>query len=127
MIFSKNTFSKRQIEEVEKAKSKLIRDINIFEAGVQFVKNHYNVTTKIIYGNEYSIQWIEDMKTAINDIDLKNEKIAGKKVKNGEYAVLLPNYFVRMYKPVLKEFAKVESPIEEMLNEYTNQILKILR
>ena len=126
MIFTKKTFSKRQIKKVEKVKEKLLKNIDIFEAGFRFVERHYCVIAKDEDNKKYSTQWLEDMKDAINNIHLENEKIAGKKVENGKYATLLHEYFVDISRPILKEFYKLESPIHEMVNEYQKQIIRIL-
>ena len=126
MIFEKKAFSKRQIKRVERAKQKLLKNINMFEEGIQFVERHYCVTAKDADGKDYSTQWLEDMKDAINNIDLENEKIAGKKVENGKYAILIQDYFIDIDKPILKTFHRVDSPIKEMLLEYQRKIIRIL-
>ena len=126
MIFEKKAFSKRQIKRVEKAKQKLLKNINMFEEGVRFVERHYCVTAKESEGAEYSTQWLEDVKDAINNIDLKNEEIAGKKVENGKYAILIQDYLIDIDKPILRTFHRVDDPIKEMLLEYQRKIIRIL-
>ena len=125
-MFTKRAFSKRQIKKVEKAKEKLLRNINMFEEGVKFVESHYCITAKDADGKDYNTQWLEDMKDAINNIDLDNEEIAGKKVENGKYATLLHDYFIGMSKPMVKEFYKLDGPIKKSINEYQKQIIRIL-
>ena len=126
MTFTKKTFSKRQIKKVEKAKEKLLKNINMFESGIRFVEEHYCITPKKSEDAEYSTQWLEDMKSAINNIDLENEEIAGKKVENGKYAILIQDYLIDIDKPILKTFYRVDGPIKEMLLEYQRRIIRIL-
>lgn len=126
MIFTKKTFSKRQIKRVEKVKQKLLKDISMFEDILQLIEQKYCITPRDADSKKYSTQWLKDMKDAINNIDLENEKIAGKKVENGKYATLLHDYFMGISIPVVKEFYKLDGTILELVNEYQKQIIRIL-
>ena len=116
-------FSKKQIKEFERLRKDLLNKIEIFEAGMKFVKRNYYVKEYFLDRKPLSFDWIEKLKSAINDADFENNIIAGVKVSN-ELALLIA---IAEYLAQIQVTVSVTSDttINKWLTEYRSQIVKI--
>lgn len=117
------TFSKKQIKEFERLRKDLLNKIGIFEAGMKFVKKNYLVKEKFFDRHPVGFNWIEELKSDINDVDFEDKIIAGEKVSD-EFTILIA---------LVKYLAKIEGTvafvnddtINKLLTEYRSTIIKI--
>lgn len=112
-------FTKKQIRDFEKVRLEAIKRIELFEAGVKFTSDNFIVVSNKFNRYTFSMEWIEELKSAINNINLTKSGIGGIKVDDFESKI-----------KALKEY---NSGIEDIIfkqrinyPEFPNQINGIL-
>lgn len=132
------TFKRRQIKEVENARAKLLEQIEMFEAGAKYIAENYLIIEQSNFifpntpRNQFSFKWIEEVKSAIDNIDLKDNKIGERKVTSTfgiELTMALLEYVDEIYKPIREQFkscAKKSTPLAKIIAEYHRELTYIL-
>jgi len=130
MGFGKKKLSRRQIKEIERTREEFLAEIDIFTTKVNLQKGNYYQTNQALYCKPYNKEGERKLKSAINDMDLKNGIIAGKSIKFEEHPnpvnTNLVEYIIKIEEIIIQEFGGLESHIKEKINEYMAKILQIL-
>lgn len=117
------------MEQAEKARRTLLKKIECFEGGIEFITENYIVKEPFFSMKVSSLKWLEDVKSAINNIDLKNNKIGGKTVPKtvSEQFWILSEYLGAIKHPIMNEFGWNNSiAINKMIDAYSNKLYDIL-
>lgn len=112
---------KEAIKQFYNEKDKLLETIEIFSEGISFPQK-YDKKEECT-----RISWITDLKSAINDIDLENALINGKELGNNEIhnGVNISLYVLNMQNIIKKEFGKIISPFDRILEQFLDKIIEI--
>lgn len=106
------------IKQFDNEKDKLLETIEIFSEGISFPQKYdkKEECTRTL--------WITDLKFAIKDIDLENglinERDLGLRI-----GFTLSRYVLNMENIIKKEFGKVISPFDRILEQFLNKIIDI--
>jgi len=123
-------FSRRQIRNFERARSELISKIEIFEAGMEFAKQD-DIVRSITEIQEFNADWIEELKKAINNVNIRKNMFGGRKIRSKKRKIaIIAKYVVDMFHIIYKEFGRtvIDDPInkiEEFLREYEKKLKKL--
>lgn len=117
------TFSKKQIKKFERLRKDLLTKICIFEAGMKFVKRNYYVKEKFLDRKPFSFNWIEELKSAINNVYFEDNIIAGEKVSNNLTLLIAIVKYLAEIEGIVA--VRSDPTINKLINEYRSQILEM--
>lgn len=121
-------FTERQIDNFQKARLEVLGKLELFELGIQFTKENYIVKSHLFSLREFNTEWLNNLRLAINNIDLRNDEIAGIKVQNDLNKLEgVIKYLGNIHSVVRKEFDCNISQIDKILEEFEAEVNLLLQ
>ena len=120
-------FTKKQIDNFEKARLDVLEKIELFEMGIRFTKETYIVKAHFFDLHQFNTEWLDRVKKAINDVDLAHDKLAGINVQRSNKVTATLEYLSKIHYPVYKEFKAYNTQIiDKILEKFETDVIAIL-